>query len=81
MKYAIQANYYMWNEKEEKEEMKWLYLGIKGAMKIFVFDDEVNERTKLFNTAKEAGEYVDKHFSPEEMRCSFNSVRIVEVEA
>lgn len=81
MKYAIQANYYMWDTEKEEETVKWLYLGVEGVMKIFVFDDEVNEITKLFNTAKEAGEYVDKHFSPEEIRSSFNGVRIVEVEA
>lgn len=42
--------------------------------------EEINGNTKLFNTAKEAGEYVDKHFGADEMRCSYSSARIVEVE-
>ena len=44
------------------------------------FDEKVNERTKLFKTAKAAGEYVDKHFGPDKVRMSFKSVQIVEVE-
>ena len=80
MRYAIVADYYMWNEKQG-EHTEELYLGLEGKFKIFVFDKEVNDRTKLFKTAKEAGEYVDKHFDPNEMRCSFKSVKIVEVAA
>ena len=80
MKYAIQADYYMWDDEMQKEYSQWLYLGTEGEHKIFVFHDNVDEGTKLFDTAKEAGEYVDKHFSPDDIRCSFSKIRIVEIE-
>ena len=79
MKYAIQADYFMWNDETQTEYSQWLYLGTEGEHRIFIFDSDVTERTKLFNTAKEAGEYVDKHFPPDDIRCSFGKVRIVEV--
>ena len=79
MKYAIQVSYYMYNSETDTDYEEWLYFGLKGKYKIFVFDDDVKKRTKLFNTAKEAGEYVDKHFSSDNQRCSFSTVRIVEV--
>lgn len=80
MKYAIEVSYYHFNSETNEEYEKWVVLGLMGEKKIFVFDDRVCERTKLFNTAKEAGEYVDKHFSPDKQRCCFSTVRIVEVE-
>lgn len=73
MKYAIMADYYT------KDGTEDLYLGLEGPRKLFVFECEVTERTKLFDTAREAGEYVDKNFSPNKIRCSFESVKIVEV--
>ena len=79
MKYAIQASYYMYNSETDTEYEQWLYLAIEGERKIFVFDEDVSNRTKIFNTAKEAGDYLDKHFSPDKMRCSFSTMRIVEI--
>lgn len=78
-KYAIMVSYYMWNEKENKEYEEWLYLALEGERKLFVFEENVTDRTKLFNTAKEAGEYLDKHFGPDKQRCSYSTVKIVEV--
>lgn len=80
MRYVIMASYYMYNAGSNTEYEDWLYLGTEGEHKIFVFDDDVTERTKLFDTAKEAGEYLDKHFPPDKQRCSFSTVRIVEIE-
>ena len=80
MKYVIMANYYIYKEGDD-EYTEPLYLGLEGPLKIFVFDEEVNERTKLFDTAKEAGEYLDKHFGSDEKRISFKSMQIVEVAA
>lgn len=79
MKYAIQVSYYMYDGTTDNEYEEWLYLALEGKHKIFIFEDEVNEKTKLFATAKEAGEYVDKHFGADNQRCSFSTVRIVEV--
>lgn len=78
-KYAIMVSYYMWNEKESKEYEEWLYLALEGERKLFVFEENVTDRTKLFDTAKEAGEYLDKHFGPDKQRCSYSTVKIVEV--
>ena len=79
MKYAIQASYYMWNEETEQEYTQWLYIGTESKFKLFLFEEEINENTKLFDTAAEAGKYLDKYFSPDECRISFKNVRIVEV--
>lgn len=79
MKYAIQVSYYMYDSATDNEYEEWLYLALQGEHKIFIFEDNVNEKTKLFDTAKEAGEYVDKHFGADCQRCSFSTVRIVEV--
>ena len=79
IKYAIQVSYYMYNSATDTEYEEWLYLGLEGEHRIFVFDDDVIERTKLFDTAGEAGAYVDKHFGPEKQRCSYSTVRVVEV--
>ena len=79
MKYAIQVSYYMYDSETHTEYEQWLYLALEGKHKIFVFEDDVTERTKLFDTAREAGEYVDKHFRADEQRCSYSTVRIVEV--
>lgn len=79
MKYAIQVSYYMWNAETETEYEEWLYLGVEDKLKIFVFEGEINEQTKLFNSATGAGQYVDEHFGSETQRCSFSLVRIVEV--
>ena len=79
MRYAIQLSMYKYDSEKDEEYEEWEYLGIKGEHKIFVLDEEINERTKIFNSAKEAGEYVDKHFSEDYQRCSYSEARIVEV--
>lgn len=79
MKYAIQLNMYHYNSYTDEEYEKWTYVGTQGVHKIFVLDEERTKRTKLFNNATEAGEYLDKHFSPNEQRASYSSARIVEV--
>lgn len=81
MKYAIQLSMYKYDSEKDEEYEEWEYLGIQGEHKIFVLDEEINEQTKIFNSAKEAGEYVDKRFSDTDdyPRCSYSSVRIVEV--
>lgn len=79
MKYAIQASYYMYDSETDTEYEQWLYLAIEGERKIFVFEEDISDRTKIFDTAKEAGAYLDKHFSPNKTRCSFSTMRIVEI--
>lgn len=81
MKYAIQVSYYMYNSEIDEEYEEWLYLGIEGKLKVFVFEEEINEKTKIFDTAKKAGEYVDKHFGADDQRISYSKVRIVEVKS
>ena len=79
MKYAIQVSYYMYDSATDKEYEEWLYLGLEGERKILIFEYNVTEKTKFFDTAKEAGEYVDKHLGAGQQRGSFSTVRIVEV--
>lgn len=81
MKYAIQVSYYMYNSETDEEYEEWLYLALEGKLKIFVFRDEIDEETKLFDTAKEAGEYVDKYFGADDQRINYSKVRIVEVKS
>lgn len=80
MKYAIKADYYMWSE-EKGEHTEELYLALEGPKKLFVFEEDITERTKLFDTAREAGEYIDARDSlnGKGMRMSFKSLKIVEV--
>lgn len=77
MKYAIQVSYYMYNSETDTEYEQWLYLELEDKM--FVFEDNVSDKTKLFDTAREAGEYVDKHFGKDDQRASYSTVRIVEI--
>ena len=62
MFYVIVVDYYMYSE-EKGMYTEPAYLGLEGEHKLFVFDEQIVNRTKTFNTAKDAGEYVDKHFS------------------
>ena len=79
-KYAVQLSYYHWNSETNEEYEKWVYVGTEGEHKIFVMDDEVTDRTKLFDTASEAGAYIDKYFyDDDEKRCCYSTVRIIEV--
>ena len=52
------------------------YVGTKGKLKIFVLENKITKNTKLFKTAKEAGEYVDKHFGADTYRISWKTVSI-----
>lgn len=79
MKYAIMVSYYTWNEETQTQGEEWLYLGTEGKLKIFIFEDKITENTKLFNSAKAAGEYVDKHFGADDQRVCYKTVKIVEV--
>ena len=80
MKYAIQGSRYMVDKDTDNEYVQWMYIGTEGKLKLFVFEKEVTKDTKLFDTAREAGEYMDNHFGPDKVRCGFSSVRIVEVD-
>jgi len=78
VRYAIQASYYMWDSIKDAEYEEWLYLGLDDH--IFVFDESIKKRTKLFQTASEAGAYLDKYFGSDKMqRSSFSMIRIVEL--
>ena len=76
--YAIMVDYYRWSE-EKGDYTEPLYLALEGERKLFTFEGSVTERTKVFKTAKEAGEYVDKHFWIDKQRVCFKNVKIVEI--
>lgn len=74
MRYVIVVDYYMWDD-EKGDYTAPLYLGVDEDH-IFVFDDNICKRTEVFSTAKEAGEYVDKHFKEPSM--CFEHLRIMQ---
>ena len=80
MKYVIQVNLYMYNEETEKEYTQWNYLAVEGKLRLLIFEEDITNKTKIFNTATEAGEYVDKYFGSDDARIQFDRVRIMEVE-
>ena len=79
MKYAIQASCYIWSNITDSEYEEWNYVGVEGKHKIFIFEEDVTKKTKIFDSATEAGEYVDKHFGADKVRLSYSGVRIVEI--
>lgn len=80
MKYVLRANVYCENPNDENDfdYTKPKYLGVEGEKKLYIFDEKIVGRTKVFATATEAGEYVDKHFRNAQ-RCSYKTIDIVEI--
>ncbi len=79
IKYAIIATCYGWDGENGCEKDEELYVAVEGEYKILIFEDSITNKTKLFSTAKEAGEYVDKHFGANDQRASYRTVKTVEV--
>ena len=80
MKYAIQVNLFMYDEETDVEYKQWHYVAVEGKHKLFMFEKDITKDTKLFDTATEAGAYVDKHFGLDKVRFQYSTVRIKEVE-
>ena len=80
MKYAIMVDYNV-DYDEEKDEVIGMpmYLGLEGEHKLFIFNTEIIDSTKLFDSAKEAGEYVDKYLSDSNSQISFTNLKIVQI--
>ena len=78
MKYALQMDLYMVSE-NAREYRKWHYLAVDSVSKAFHFETKITKETKLFDSAREAGEYLDKYWA-NKSRYQFKSIKIVEVE-
>lgn len=83
MRYVIKCNYYHVNPNDpnDMDYTKPEFLGTEGKLGIFVWEDEVTERTKIFNNATEAGQYLDKHdaLNGYRQRCWCSDVYIAEL--
>lgn len=75
-KFMIQVARYMYSD-ERGEYTEWQYLGTEGKLKLIVTENDITENTKVFNSAKEAGEYVDKMLEKDYYRINFADIRIV----
>lgn len=78
--YAIVVDYHMWNEEEQKEFTKPMYLGMMyPPINIYVFDEEFNSRSYRWSNKEEAKEYFVKHEFGKQA-CCYENARIEEVE-
>lgn len=49
----IDGTYYMYDKK--------CFLGLKGENRLFIYEETPTERTLMFDTEKEAMEYIENH--------------------
>lgn len=75
-KFMIQVARWMYSD-EKGEYTEWQYLGTEGKLKLIITENNITENTKIFNSAKEAGEYVDKMLEKDYYRINFADIRIV----
>lgn len=75
-KFYIQVARWMYSD-EKGEYVEWQYLGTEGKLKLIITEDEITENTKEFDSAKDAGEYVDKILAKDYFRINFADIRIV----
>lgn len=82
MKYVIVVDYYVENP-NNPNDMDYTephYLGV-DENGIFIMATKITKRTKIFNSAKDAGEYIDNcnMLNGTNMRCSFKTVSVREL--
>ena len=78
--YAIVADCYHWDDENEKEFIKPMYLGIAYPPKnIYVFDEEHNSRSFRWENKVDAEKYFKEH-NFDEPACSYENARVEEVE-
>ena len=78
--YAILVDYYYWDDENEREFTKPMYLGIAYPPKnIYVFDEEHNSRSFRWGNKKDAEKYFREHKFYEGGIC-YENARIEEVE-
>lgn len=78
VKYVICVNYNNWSE-ERGPYVAPAYLGTLGKRRVFIFSDEIDENTKRFSTAQEAGKYVDTYFSDPTNQISYKNLWIAQI--
>ena len=70
-KYVLVANVYMLNPFTDEVYTLPRYVAIKGERKLLTFRDKIDENTKVFKTATDAGKYLDEHFGTDSRRSKF----------
>ena len=78
-KYVLIANVYFINPITNEEYTLPRYVATHGAKCLLTFRDRIDENTKVFKTATEAGKYLDKHFGDESRRSQFSKMDIIEI--
>ena len=79
--YTIMIDYYSCLNDENGNTFDYktpCYLGTEGKLKLFIWEHNITSNTKLFQTAKECGEYLDKHFK-EDFEIYGENLRIVKI--
>ena len=84
MRYVIVVDYYVENP-NNPDDFNYTephFLGV-DENRIFVMETEVTERTKIFNSAREVGEYIDNcnMLNGTSMRCSFRTFSVRELDS
>lgn len=61
--YVIAVDYFTWDPDNDEEGREKVYLYTKGERKIYVFHEtlDAEDDLKVFNSAKEAAEYIEAH--------------------
>ena len=75
-KFMIQVARYMYSD-EKGEYTEWQYLGTEGKLKLIISEESVTDNTKVFSSAKEAGEYLDRMVAKDYLWSNFEDFRIV----
>lgn len=78
-KYVLIANVYFLDPITNEEYTKPRYVATQGEKRLLTFKDRIDENTKVFETATEAGKYLDEHFGDESRRSQFTKMDIIEI--
>ena len=81
-KYGIKADYYCWSEEKGEYTTPCFLYTDRSKLKILVFDESIDRDDidlRVFDSEKEAKEYMKKHGWLDKPQCCFENPRIVEL--
>ena len=61
VRYCIKVDYFHWDEEKDEEYTKPLYWCVSEEHLIIIFREEIDNRLRVFDTEKEANEYLKSH--------------------
>lgn len=78
VRYCIKVDYFHWNSETDEEYTLPLYWCIDDSpAHIIIFLEEINERLRVFDTEKEANEYLKSHSTG--LNVSYENPRVVAI--